>query len=100
MFADLEKVYLYRYVFCKGQEAEDRIELEKEKITAIPDSDICAAVQQILKDRENPAYSANTLFQDKLLWTARGYRRQGIDYAEISDTTLVKRHQAEEMQAY
>ena len=55
VFTNLEKVYLYRYVFCKGQEAEDRIGLESEKISGIPDADICAAVRQILKDRENPA---------------------------------------------
>ena len=70
-----------------------------DKITAIPDSDICAAVQQILKDRENPAYSANTLFQDKLLWIARSYAKQGVCYAEISDTTLVKKEGAPAMLA-
>ena len=99
VFTNLEKVYLYRYVFCKGQEAEDRIELEMEKITAIPDSDIRSAVQQILKDRENPAYRENTLFQDKLLWIARSYAKQGVCYAEISDTTLVKKEGAPAMLA-
>ena len=94
VFTNLEKVYLYRYVFCKGQEAEDRIELETEKIAGIPDSDIRAAVLQILSDRENPAYAENTLFQDKLLWIARSYAKQGVCYAEISDTTLVKKEGA------
>ena len=54
---------------------------------------------QILQDRENPAYRDNTLFQDKLLWIARSYARQGIVYAEISDTTLVKRQGAAQMLA-
>ena len=99
VFTNLEKVYLYRYVFCKGQEAEDRIELETEKIDGIPDSDIRAAVLQILSDRENPAYAENTLFQDKLLWIARSYAKQGVCYAEISDTTLVKKEGAPAMLA-
>ena len=61
VFTNLEKVYLYRYVFCKGQAAEDRIELETEKTIRIPDADIRAAVRQILTDRMNPAYRENTL---------------------------------------
>ena len=48
----------------------------------------------MLADRENPDYADNTLFQNKLLWIARGYRRQGIDYAEISDTGLCKPNEA------
>ena len=99
VFTNLEKVYLYRYVFCKGQEAEDPMALSTGKIDRIPDSDIRAAVRQILRDRENPAYRENTLFQDKLLWVARGYAKQGICYAEISDTTLVKKEGAPAMLA-
>ncbi|MBQ1354951.1 MAG: hypothetical protein IIY72_00540, partial [Solobacterium sp.] len=94
VFTNLEKVYLYRYVFTKGQPHEQPVELRD--IARIPDRDIAAAVQQMQADHAG-IFADNTLFQDKLLWTARGYRRQGIDYAEISDTTLVKRHQAVEM---
>lgn len=94
VFTNLEKVYLYRYVFTKGVPHEHPIELQG--VEQIPDKDIAAAVRQMQADHAG-IYAGNTLFQDKLLWTARGYRRQGIDYAEISDTTLVKRHQAVEM---
>ena len=97
VFTNLEKVYLYRYVFTKGQKAEDFVEPAPEKIAQIPDADIRRAVLQILKDRENPAYKDNTLFQDKLLWVARSYARQGVCYAEISDTTLVKKEGAPAM---
>ena len=97
VFTNLEKVYLYRYVFAKGQKAEDPMPLDPEKIAQIPDADIRKAVMQILKDRENPDYKDNTLFQDKLLWVARSYAAQGVCYAEISDTTLVKREGAPAM---
>ena len=99
VFTNLEKVYLYRYVFAKGVQAEDPMPLDRGRIDQIPDADIRAAVVQILQDRENPAYRDNTLFQDKLLWIARSYARQGIIYAEISDTTLVKRQGAAQMLA-
>ncbi|MCR5161523.1 MAG: adenosine deaminase, partial [Lachnospiraceae bacterium] len=52
---------------------------------------------QMEKDRKDPAYADYTLFQDKLLWIARGLKRRGILYAEISDTTLVKPGQAAAM---
>ncbi len=99
VFTNLEKVYLYRYVFAKGVRADDPMSLDRGRIDQIPDADIRAAVAQILQDRENPAYRDNTLFQDKLLWIARSYARQGIVYAEISDTTLVKRQGAAQMLA-
>ncbi len=95
VFADLEKVYLYRYVFTKGVPAEDPIPLPAEP--TVPDEDIARALRQMARDRENPAYAENTLFQDKLLWIARNYRRYGIDYAEISDTSLCKAEAAPEV---
>ena len=95
VFADLEKVYLYRYVFTKGLPAAESIPLEGWQ--KLPDPEIRAALGQMLRDRESEAYRDNTLFQDKLLWIARGYRRHGIDYAEISDTSLVKADQAPEV---
>ena len=92
VFADLEKVYLYRYVFTKGAASERPIEIVPG--FSLPDADVAAILRQMLADRENPAYKDNTLFQNKLLWIARGYRRQGIDYAEISDTGLCKPNDA------
>ena len=92
VFADLEKVYLYRYVFTRGVTSDAPIPLGED--FALPDGDIAAILRRMLRDRENPDYRDNTLFRDKLLWIARGYRRQGIDYAEISDTRLCRRAEA------
>ncbi len=88
VFTNLEKVYLYRYVFTKGIQASYEYPLEK--FEQIPDKDIVDTITQMLKDRKHPVYQNNTLFQDKLLWTARSYASCGIQYAEISDTSLVK----------
>ena len=63
----------------------------------IPDKDVKAALVQMLRDRENPSYWNNTIFQDKLLWIARGYKASGIEYVEIADTTLVKKYESLEM---
>ena len=95
VFTNLEKVYLYRYVFCKGKESEEKIDLSK--VDSIPDEDVRHTLRQMLRDKENPAYSNNTIFQDKLLWIARSYKKQGVYYAEISDTTLVKKYESIEM---
>ena len=97
VFTNLEKVYLYRYVFTKGIRAEDTVESTREMIGLIPDQDILEALRQMYRDRENPAYKNNTLFQNKLLWIARSYASRGIIYAEISDTTLIKKDQAQQM---
>jgi adenosine deaminase len=95
VFTNLEKVYIYRYVFAKGVESENKIEITN--AGQIPDPDVKKAVFQMLKDRENPDYCNNTIFQDKLLWIGRNYKEQGVDYAEISDTTLVKKYESIEM---
>lgn len=94
VFTDLEKVYLYRYVFTKGMPADDRIELKD--IDSLPDADIIAALRQMEMDRNHPVFGKNTLYQDTLLWVARSYRRSGVHYAEISDTALVKESEAAE----
>ena len=102
VFTNLEKVYLYRYVFTKGVPAEDPLGVldngsslsafhVMEAVRGIPDGDIRRMVLQMMKDHESTEYRRNTLFQDKLLWIARNYAAQGITYAEISDTTLVKK---------
>ena len=95
VFTNLEKVYLYRYVFTKGVSYEKKISVT----TEIPDPDISAYVAQMLKDRRDPRYKKNSIFQDKLLWIARSSAARGIRYLEISDTTLVKNPQAADMLA-
>ncbi len=95
VFTNLEKVYIYRYVFCKGKESEEKIKLEN--IDQIPDETVKSALKQMLIDKESVEYHNNTIFQDKLLWIARCYKMRGICYAEISDTTLVKRYESIEM---
>lgn len=91
VFTNLEKVYLYRYVFCKGVKSEKTINITEELIEKITDKDIKKYVKKMLKDLEaDSTYKNNTLFQDKLLWIAREYKKQGIEYTEIADTTLVK----------
>ena len=89
VFANLEKVYLYRYVFTKGAAAEDRIAALN--IGQIPDGEVRAYAAQIRQDREDLRYRGNTLYQDLLLWIAREYRRYGIEYAEITDTSLLNK---------
>ena len=95
VFTNLEKVYLYRYIFTKGKESEEKMDLSG--VHQIPDKDVLAALIQMRKDGENPDYHRNTVFQDDLLWIARSYQKQGICYAEISDTTLVKKYESLEM---
>ena len=87
VFANLEKVYLYRYVFTKGVAYGERVNGDP---SGIPNPAVAATVLRMQMDHESEAYRWNTLFQDKLLWTARFYQACGISYVEISDTTLVK----------
>ena len=95
VFTNLEKVYLYRYVFTKGQPSGQRIRLDGWQ--NIPDSDIIQFIGRMREDRRNPAYNNLSLFQNKLLWIARSMQRRGVVYAEISDTTLVKKNAAAHM---
>ena len=92
VFTNLEKVYLYRYVFCKGQESKKKIAIGD--VSCIPDPDVVHFLKQMMKDGESQAYHNNTIYQDLLLWIARSYARSGIAYAEISDTTLVKKYES------
>ena len=97
VFTNLEKVYLYRYVFCKGVPADDPIQFDD--IGRIPDREIVQALAAMERDRSHPVFSTNSVFQDKLLWIARTYAAYGVDYAEISDTTLAKPEDAPHMLA-
>ena len=89
VFADLEKVYLYRYVFTKAQPAEKTF--SGISVESLPDREVREYARQILQDRADDRYRANTLYQDLLLWIAREYRRHGVFYAEITDTSLLNR---------
>ncbi len=88
VFTNLEKVYLYRYVFTRGTSSTHPVVLDR--IGSVPDPDIRRDLLQMMRDHSSREYSGNSLFQDKLLWIARGYREKGIRYVEISDTALVK----------
>ena len=90
VFTNLEKLYIYRYVFCKGVEYEDKIELDEEKIDKIPEKDIKRILKVMLEDKKKEELKDIKLRQDKFLWIAREYQKQNIDYIEIADTDLVK----------
>ncbi len=89
VFTNLEKLYLYRYVFTKGVEASYRIPLDN--IGKIEDRDICRYLNRMLADSENEKYADITFYEDTLLWIGREYQKRHIRYVEISDTTLVKK---------
>ena len=98
VFSNLEKVYLYRYVFAKGIESEEKISLTNAE--KIPDREIADALRQMEADRLDPRFADYTLYQNKLLWIARGCKKRGIVYAEISDTSLVKPADAPKVLAF
>lgn len=92
VFTNLEKLYIYRYVFARGVESDTKILLNENDINRIPEQDIKNMVIQMLKDKEkNSKYAKNNFFQNKLLWIAREYQKQGIKYVEIADTNLTKK---------
>ena len=91
VFTNLEKCYIYRYVFAKGTASDEKIKLNEEIANTIPEPDIKNYVLKMLEDKkENSPYKNNSLRQDKLLWIAREYQKQGIKYVEIADTDLAK----------
>ncbi|MBP3502747.1 MAG: adenosine deaminase [Clostridia bacterium] len=91
VFTNLEKLYIYRYVFSKGKESENKITIRKSKIDKIPSRTIKNIIYKMLEDSNSEKYKNNTLLQDKLLWVAREYKKQGICYAEISVTWIVRK---------
>ena len=95
VFTNLEKVYLYRYVFTKGQPFDGRVSLRNYR--RIPDSDIVRFVGRMIEDSKTDEYKKLTLFENKLLWIARSSISRGVKYLEISDTTLVKPEGAPKM---
>ena len=91
VFTNLEKCYIYRYVFAKGIPSTEKIVLTEELIKTIPEADIVKMVLKMQDDKkEGSPYKNNTLRQNKLLWVAREYKKQGIKYVEIADTDLAK----------
>ena len=94
VFTNLEKTILYRYAIIRGKivEQNEKIELNKEKILQIEDTDIKETLLKMLEDSKSKSpYKNNTLYQDKLLWIAREYQKQGIQYVEITNSTLAKK---------
>ena len=88
VFTNLEKLYLYRYVFTKGLPSDYRIDLPD--FRGIEDQDIRNYLKQMLEDSERHQFADLTLYEDTLLWIGREYEKRHIQYVEISDTTLVK----------
>lgn len=91
VFTNLEKLYIYRYAFSKGQVSENKIEIEEGKVDSITEKDIKIILKTMLEDSRKEEYKTNSLLQDKLLWVARQYQKQGISYAEISVTWIVRK---------
>ena len=89
VFTNLEKLYLYRYVFTKGVSSEHTIELVN--MDQIEDQDIRHYLKRMLDDLNTLDL---TFYEDTLLWIGREYQKRHIKYVEISDTTLVKKDQS------
>lgn len=94
VFTNLEKLYLYRYVFARGIESDSKIDLKDNlvQIENIPIKEIREIVLKMMDDlKPESIFKDNTLRKDKLLWIAREYQKQGIRYVEIADTVLTKK---------
>ncbi len=92
VFTNLEKLYLYRYVFTKGVEADYKVALQH--TSEIEDPDIRWYLEQMMKDTGDMRYTGITFYEDTLLWIGREYQKRHIRYVEISDTTLAKKEQS------
>lgn len=92
VFTNLEKLYIYRYVFTKGQPSNYHVHLIN--LNKIEDKDIRFYLHKSLKDLENEDYQQLTFYEDTLLWIGREYQKRHIQYVEISDTTLVKKDES------
>ena len=94
VFTNLEKTLLYRYAIIRGKQVpeNEKIDLNLEKIEKITDCDIRRALKKMLEDgKQGSIYEHNTFYQDKLLWIAREYQKQGIKYVEIANSTITKK---------
>ncbi|MBR3511433.1 MAG: adenosine deaminase [Clostridia bacterium] len=93
VFTNLDKLYVvYRYIFTKGQTVEENelIDLTEDMMDRVPEEDVKKYLFISMSDLDDPRYEKNTILQDKLLWIAREYKRQSIDYVEIATTDLCK----------
>ena len=88
VFTNLEKLYIYRYVFTKAKLSDKHVKLINAEY--IEDDDIRLSLNKMIKDSKKKEYKNNSLFKDELLWIARSYNAQGIKYVEISNTAFVK----------
>lgn len=94
VFTNLEKTLLYRYAIIRGKQVreEEKVKLELSKIEQLEDYDIKETLKKMIEDsKKGSKYENNTLYQDKLLWIAREYQKQGIKYIEIANSTLSKK---------
>lgn len=91
VFTNLEKLYVYRYVFQKGKTSKILIDIEQDKVNQIPEIDIKNYLIKMLEDSNKAIYKNNTILQDNLLWLGREYQKQGIVYSEIASTDLCKK---------
>ena len=94
VFTNLEKVILYRYAIIRGEKVEEneQINLDINKINQIEDNEVREALIKMLEDSSiGSKYEFNTFYQDKLLWIAREYQKQGIYYVEIANSALTKK---------
>lgn len=94
VFTNLEKVLLYRYAIIRGTTVEEKEQLNitQEMVNKIQDLDVKNALTKMLEDaKEESIYKNNTFYQDKLLWIAREYQKQGIEYVEIANSSLTKK---------
>lgn len=92
VFTNLEKLYLYRYVFTKGVPSSYKIDLPDQ--ISLEDQDICGYYSCMMEDQKTEKYGELTFYEDTLLWIGREYQKRHIRYVEISDTTLVKREES------
>ena len=89
VFTNLEKLYLYRYVFTKGLPSSYKVKVEN--YDKIEDEDITYYLEKMNEDKNSERYKDITFYEDTLLWIGREYKKRHIKYIEISDTTLVKK---------
>ena len=91
VFTNLEKLYVYRYVFQKGTTSKNLIDLTLDKLEKVPEPDIKNYLLKMHEDSGKAIYRNNTILQDNLLWLGREYQKQGILYSEIASTDLCKK---------
>ena len=91
VFTNLEKLYVYRYIFQKGKTSKNLIPIKLHDLEQVPEIDIRKYLIQIYEDSNKAIYKNNTLLQDNLLWLGREYQKQGILYSEIASTDLCKK---------